>query len=50
MPIRFIKVEDMQASDREALHHQQVAQHPAARKRVLQMQLVHPPHDGQIRC
>ena len=39
---------DMQAPDREALRQQQVAQHPAARKRVRQMQFIHPPHDGQI--
>src|ERR671913_280965 len=38
----------MQAPNREALRYQQVAQHPAARKRVLQMQFVHPPHQGQI--
>src|SRR5918994_180850 len=36
----------------EPVHHrrEQVAQHPAARKRVRQMQFVHPPHDGQIGC
>src|SRR5205085_7146204 len=32
----------------EALRRQQIAQHPAACERILQMQLIHPPHDGKI--
>jgi hypothetical protein len=38
----------MQASNLEALRDQQVAQHPAARKRIVEMQFVHPPHQRQI--
>jgi hypothetical protein len=34
--------------DRNALADQQMAQHPAARERTLQVQLVDPPHDRQI--
>ena len=37
------------ATDRDALAAQQVAQHPAARERVVEMQLVDPPHDRKIR-
>ena len=40
---------DMAAADRDALAVQQVAQHPAARERVVEMQLVDPAHDRQIR-
>ena len=39
---------DMQTSDRKALGHQQIAQHPTAREREVEMQFVHPPHQGQI--
>ena len=39
---------DVPAADRDALATQQVAQHPAARERVVQMQLVDPPHHRQI--
>ena len=38
---------DMAAADRNALAVQKVAQHPAARERVVQMQFVDPPHDRQ---
>jgi hypothetical protein len=38
----------MQAPNRKALRHQQVAQHAAACERELKMQLIHPPHEGQI--
>ena len=38
---------DVPAADREALA-KQVAQHPAASERILQMQLVDPPHYRQI--
>jgi hypothetical protein len=36
------------ASDRDALATQQIAQHPAARKRIIEMQFVDPAHDRQI--
>lgn len=36
------------AADLDALLQQQVAQHPAVRKRKLVVQLVDPPHDRQI--
>ena len=39
---------DALAPDRDALAPQQIAQHPAARERVIQMQLVDPPHHRQI--
>src|SRR5712691_10128317 len=38
----------MLATDLDALAVQQVAQHPAARKRMFQMQLIDPAHDRQI--
>ncbi len=38
----------MQASDLEAFRDQQVAQHPAARKRIVEMQLIHPTHQSEI--
>ena len=38
----------MLAADLEALRVQEIAQHPAARKRKLEMQLVHAPHNGEI--
>ncbi len=40
---------DVLAADREAFALQQVAQHPAAGERMLEMQLVDPPHQRQIR-
>jgi hypothetical protein len=39
---------DQLAADHHAFAAQQVAQHPAARKRVVQMQLVDPTHDRQL--
>jgi hypothetical protein len=39
---------DALAADRDALATQQIAQHSAARERVIQMQLVDPPHHRQI--
>ncbi len=38
----------MSAASPEAFGDQQVAQHAAAREREIQMQLVHPAHQGQI--
>ena len=38
----------MPAADLDALAAQKIAQHPAARERVVQMQFVDPPHDAQI--
>jgi hypothetical protein len=38
----------MPAADTDPFLFEEVAQHPAARERELQMQLVHPAHDGQI--
>jgi hypothetical protein len=38
----------MQPADPQALGGQQVAQHPAARERIVQMQFVHPPHHREI--
>ena len=38
----------MLAADLEALRRQQVTQHPAACERILEMQLIHTPHDGKI--
>src|SRR5271165_1032328 len=41
----------MAASDGDVLAAQKIAQHPAARERVIQMQLVDPAHDRQVgRC
>ena len=37
---------DMPAADRDALAPQQIAQHPRARERILEMQFVEPPHDA----
>src|SRR5438067_108801 len=39
---------DMPAADLHALGIQEIAQHPAAREREVEMQLVHPAHDGEI--
>src|SRR3974377_2353032 len=39
---------DMAAANRNALAVQQIAQHSAPRERVIQMQLVDPPHDLQV--
>jgi hypothetical protein len=39
---------DPLAADRDALATQQIAQHPAARERVVEMQFVDPPHHYQI--
>src|SRR4051794_8560284 len=39
---------DMLPADLEALRRQQVTQHPAACERILEMQLIHAPHDGKI--
>src|SRR3954449_2521297 len=38
----------MLAADLEALRRQKIAQHPAACERILEMQLIHPSHDGKI--
>src|SRR4029453_6507410 len=38
----------MPAADTDPFLFEEVAQHPAARERELQMQLVNPAHDGQI--
>src|SRR5215203_6706207 len=38
----------MAAADLHALGLQEIAQHPAAREREVEMQLVHPAHDGEI--
>src|SRR3954447_18890100 len=38
----------MPATDADPFLFEEVAQHPAARERELQMQLVNPAHDGQI--
>lgn len=38
----------MPPADLDAFPPQQVAQHPAARERIVQVQLVHAPHDRQI--
>ena len=38
----------MLAADPDALAAQQIAQHPAAGERVVEMQLVDPPHHRQI--
>ena len=35
-------------ADRDALAAQQVTQHPAARERIVQVQLIDPPHDRQL--
>ena len=39
---------DTLAPDLDALAAQQIAQHPAARERVIEMQFVDPPHDPQV--
>src|SRR5476651_1678874 len=39
---------DALATDPDTLSPQQIAQHPAARERVVEMQLIDPPHDRQI--
>jgi hypothetical protein len=39
---------DPLAPDRDALATQQIAQHPTARERVVEMQLIDPTHDRQI--
>ena len=39
---------DMAAADRNALALQHVAQHPAARERIVEMQFVDAPHDLQV--
>ena len=39
---------DPQSVDRETLMAQEIAQHPTARERIVQMQLVHPAHDRQV--
>ena len=49
MPIFFISVRDMLAADRIAFPPQHVAQHPAAGKRMFQMQFVDPAHQRQVR-
>src|SRR4051794_1392720 len=38
----------MLTADRHTLGRQEIAQHPAARERKVEMQLVHPAHDGEI--
>src|SRR6186713_31820 len=38
----------MAAADLHALGLQEIAQHPAAREQEVEMQLVHPAHDGEI--
>src|SRR3954464_11688368 len=38
----------MLAADLHTLCIQEIAQHPAAREREVEMQLVHPAHDGEI--
>ena len=38
----------MQAADLDALLAQQIAQHPVAGEGKLHVQLVDPPHDGEI--
>ena len=48
MPIRRIIVGDPLPTDRDALATQQIAQHPAARERIVEVQLVDPPHDRQF--
>ena len=48
-PHAFHHRRDPLAADRDALATQQIAQHPAARERVVEMQLVDPSHDPQIR-
>ena len=40
---------DMPPSGRDPLPVQEIAQHPAPRKGELEMQLVDPPHDGEVR-
>ena len=39
----------MPTADLDPLPVQEIAQHPAAREGELQVQLVHPAHDGEIR-
>jgi hypothetical protein len=39
---------DPLAADHDALDTQRIAQHPAARERVVEMPLVDPPHDHRI--
>src|SRR4051812_24558471 len=38
----------MAAADLHAFGLQEITQHPAAREREVEMQLVHPAHDGEI--
>src|SRR3954468_24422291 len=38
----------MLTADLEALRRQEIAQHPAACERILEMQLIHPSHDGKV--
>jgi hypothetical protein len=38
----------MQASDRQAIRLEKIAQHATACERELKMQFVHPPQEGQI--
>ena len=47
MPIRFIRVETCRRPMSMPLV-EKIPQHPAARKREVEMQLVDPAHDGQI--
>jgi hypothetical protein len=35
-------------TDRDTFASQQIAQHPTARERVVQVQLIDPPHDRQV--
>ena len=48
IPMRFIRLADVAPADRDALPVQEVAQHPAAGKRVVEMQFVEAAHDPQI--
>src|SRR3954452_23924250 len=38
----------MLTADLEALRRQEIARHPAACERILEMQLIHPSHDGKV--
>jgi hypothetical protein len=39
---------DVKATNPEAFAHKKALQHPASRKRVIQMQLIYPSHQTQI--
>ena len=46
--MRFISVATCRRPIFDAFAVQEIAQHPAARERKFEMQLIHAPHDGEI--